>query len=159
MKRIVLALACLLAISNTYAKSIAPTASEINVQNVNTVDNAGEYHGKSIPIKMNGKNIVIGSIMPCESNFYLDQSGILIGSMVVPVVGHSFDINSTDYITGIGKFNIEGLFNKKNGQSKTIKGYVEVTKLGNNTLEFKCVATLDGDPNSESIFTFSGTRK
>lgn len=120
---------------------------------------SGKYVGNSIPIKMNGKPIIIGSILPCKSDFSIDQNGILSGSMVVPGVGHSFNLSTLDSVSGIGTYDIDGTFTKNSGQDKTIEGTIQVTKLTNESLEFKCVAILDGDPNSESIFTFSGTRQ
>ena len=136
------------------------SAENITKQQTSQVYNyTGSYTGKASPKKMNGKDMGIASIIPCECAFNIDTSHVLSGALVVPVVKHSFTIATLDAITGVGTYPIFGQFIKKghdNGDPLT--GEIVITKLSDNMLEFKCTAYLNGEPSSESIFTFSGTR-
>lgn len=120
----------------------------------------GNFEGQSHPSKMNGKDLAIGSIISCPSTFIIDNNYRLSGAIKVPVVGHSFQIRTIDSIKGLGSYEISGFFVKKgDNNNKLISGNIIITKLNNNELEFKCIAILNNDNTTESIFTFSGTHK
>lgn len=143
------------------AASMGMAVANTNVAEVLTLNEAqtqvtvpATYAGYATPTMMGGATDIDTDPVACD--FELTEAGILSGEMTVASVGHSFSIQTTQAVTGVGTYEISGYFVFATGASWPINGTVTVTEIGD-TLEFECDAFIMGA--MESKFTFSGTKQ